>query len=176
MITGEQFAEEARQSKYDRITYDKYDCQGFVELVLKNCGVRTDTGVPFNWKGSNHMWRNALAWKGTVSDCMKYFGRIPVGAWVFMLSDDGGEVARGYHDNEGNAVHVGIYCRPESANSVRDSTKGSKRNGVGYRPLSDFNRVGLPFMVNYNENPSPVITREKALEALELLTNYVKGC
>lgn len=176
MITGEQFAEQAKSSKYDSITYDRYDCQGFVELVLRDCGVRTDKGAVYNWRGSNHMWRNALAWKGTLADCQKHFGKIPVGAWVFMLDHDGGEVARGYHDDEGNAVHVGIYCRPESANSVRDSTKGTKRNGVGYRPLSDFNRVGLPFMVNYNENPSPVTTKDKALEALELLTNYVKGC
>lgn len=175
MITGEQLALQAVSSKYDSITYDKYDCQAFVELVLRDCGVRTDTGAVYNWKGSNHMWRTALAWKGTIEDCKRYFGRIPVGSWVFMLSDDGGEVSRGYHDDEGNAVHVGIYCKPDSKNSVRDSTKGSKRNGVGYRPLSDFNRVGLPFMVNYNAVPTSVITKEEALQALEILTKYMKG-
>ena len=122
------------------------------------------------------MWRNALMWKGTVDECRKCFGKIPVGAWVFMLSYDGGEVARGYHDNEGNAVHVGIYCRPESSQPVRDSTKGSKRKGVGYRTLSDFNMVGLPFMVNYDQKQTTVTTKAEALEALEVLTKYVKGC
>ena len=108
MLTGDRFAQQAQADKYTGIKYDKYDCQAFVELVLRDCGVRKPDGSIYNWKGSNDIWRNALAWKGTISECMHKYGNIPAGAWVFMVAHDGGEVKRGYHDNEGNASHVGI--------------------------------------------------------------------
>lgn len=171
MITGKQYAEQAQSSKYDKLKYSQYDCQAFVEKVLNDC-----TGKSYNWKGSNDMWRNALSWKGTVGECIQIYGEIPVGAWVFMHSYDGGEVARGYHDNQGNASHVGIYCRPNETLSVRDSTKGTNRDGVGYRKLSDFNMVGLPKVIEYGTDPTPIITgKEEALKALEVLTKFVKG-
>lgn len=181
MITGKQFAQQANADKYRTIKYSQYDCQAFVELVLRDCGVRNSSGGIYNWKGSNEMWRHALSWKGTIAECRQTFGSIPDGAWVFMVAHDGGEVIRGYHDNEGNASHVGIYCKPEDRNSVRDSTKGKNRDGVGYRPLSDFTHIGLPSMISYGNEPTPVpepttkVTKAQALEALETLTKYVKG-
>ena len=66
-------------------------------------------GVRHDWKGSNDMWRNALSWKGTPDECIKKFGCIPSGAWLFTLKQDGGEIKRGYKDGLGNAAHVGIY-------------------------------------------------------------------
>ena len=179
MLTGQEFSVQALSSKYDNLKYGQYDCQAFVELVLKDCGVRNSNGVPYNWKGSNDMWRHALSWKGTLAECRNLYGRIPDGAWVFMVKHDGGEIPRGYHDDEGNASHVGIYCRPENTKSVRDSTKGTGRDGVGFRSVNDFTHVGLPKMISYGQEPAPVpqnsITKEKALEALETLTKYVKG-
>ena len=181
MLTGKQFAEQAVSAKYNNIKYSQYDCQAFVELVLRDCGVRTSSGAVYNWKGSNDMWRHALAWKGTIADCRKTFGDIPLGAWVFMVAHDGKEVLRGYHDNEGNASHVGIYCRPENKNSVRDSTKGSNRDGTGYRPLTDFTHIGLPTVISYGNEPVPEpvpdnpVSRDEALKALEILTKFVKG-
>lgn len=171
MITGKQYAEQALSSKYDKLKYFQYDCQAFVEKVLNDC-----TGKNYNWKGSNDMWRNALSWKGTIGECIQIYGEIPVGAWVFMHSYDGGEVARGYHDSEGNASHVGIYCRPDSNTPVRDSTKGTNRDGVGYRKLSDFNKVGLPKVIEYGATITPyIISKDEALKALEVLTKFVKG-
>lgn len=171
MITGKQYAEQAQSSKYDKLKYSQYDCQAFAEKVLNDL-----TGKNYNWRGSNDMWRNALSWKGTIEECKTLFGEIPVGCWVFMHSFDGGEVARGYHDNEGNASHVGIYCRPDAAQQVRDSTKGTGRDGVGYRKLSDFNMIGLPKVISYGTDPAPVVPgKAEALKALEILTNFMKG-
>lgn len=171
MVTGSQYAEQAQSSKYDKLKYSQVDCQTFVEKVLNDC-----TGKTYNWKGSNDMWRNALAWKGTLEQCRKLYGSIPAGAWVFMHSYDGGEIARGYHDDQGNASHVGIYCRPDETLSVRDSTKGTGRDGVGYRKLKDFNMVGLPKVISYGTTITPyIISKDEALKALEVLTNYVKG-
>ena len=93
------------------------------------------------------MWRNALSWKGTIADCKAKYGTIPEGAWVFIVKYDGGEKEKGYNDGEGNAKHVGIYV---GENLTRDSTRNTQgRDGVGYRPLSDWNMVGLCKYLDY---------------------------
>ena len=181
MVDGYDFAKQAKSTKYDGLSYEKADCQKFVETVLIDCGVRKDNGQPYDWKGSNSMWRNALAWKGTIDECIHQYGQIPVGAWVFIVKNDGGEKERGYNDNEGNATHVGIYVGGEIFNrEVRDSTQTRTRDGVGYRPLGGFNRVGLPKMITYiqNDNIPDVtdkVTKQMALDALATLTKYIKG-
>ena len=95
MITGMEFARQAMSSQYTGIPYNKLDCQAYVEEVLKDCGVRNTNGKPYNWKGSNSMWRNGLKWKGTIQDCLDTFGKIPVGAWVFIIKNDGGKAGGG---------------------------------------------------------------------------------
>lgn len=148
MITADKFAEQARSDKYNKITYDRLDCQAFVEKVLYDAGCRKADGSAYNWRGSNSMWRNALSWKGTKEECIQKYGSIPSGAWVFMLKFDGGEKEKGYNDNQGNATHVGIYVGDDL---TRDSTRNtSGRDGVGYRPLKDWNRVGLCKYLDYN--------------------------
>ena len=96
-VSNTQFAEQARSSKYDGVPYTKLDCQGFVEEVLKDCGVRKADGTPYNWRGSNSMWRNALLWRGTIAECLHRYGEIPLGAWVFIIKNDGGEKEKGYN-------------------------------------------------------------------------------
>ena len=186
-VEGTSFATQAQSDRYTGVPYSKLDCQAFVEEVLKDCGVRKPDGTVYNWKGSNSMWRNALRWKGTIAECKRLFNGIPLGAWVFIVKNDGGEIDRGYHDNEGNATHVGIYCR-NGSEPVRDSTKTTKRDGVGYRSLDSFTHVGLPSMITYsgNTNRTEAIkaisiirdtdsTDEDCLKALETLTKYMKG-
>ena len=82
------FAAAAYSYKDSHIPYSKLDCQAFVERVLHDCG------VDYNWRGSNHMWRDALSWKGTISECMQKFGEVPSGAWLFTVKHDGGEIKR----------------------------------------------------------------------------------
>ena len=177
MYTGKQYAAEAEKAKYDKLKYSQYDCQAFCELVLKNLGVRQSNGRVYDWRGSNDMWRNAVSWRGTVDDAIKKFGCVPVGAWAFMVSDDGGEVARGYHDDMGNAAHVAIIV---NQTRVRDSTKGTGRDGVAYRKLSDFNMVGLPKMLDFENRTNNIIEidREdltKVIESLEKTIKDLKG-
>ena len=186
MITADAFATQACSDAYNGITYEQLDCQAFVERVLKDCGVRNARDKPYDWKGSNDMWRNALFWKGTIDECRRMFGCIPLGAWVFIVKHDGGEVARGYHDQEGNATHVGIYCRGGDT-PVRDSTRSSARNGVGYRSLSDFTNVGLPKMLGFSslsfdapENPAELVSNidhylETARSMLSELKRMIGG-
>lgn len=151
--TGKQYADLAKDKKYDKLKYADADCQAFCELVLKDLGVRDSSGKAYNWKGSNDMARNAVSWLGTKEECIAAFGDIPPGSWAFIWENKTGkEKDRGYYDGKGNFSHVGIYI---GNNVVRDSTryKGSDgkyiRDGVADRALSAFNRIGLPKMLDF---------------------------
>lgn len=142
MIKAAAFADQARNGGYIGIPYKTLDCQGFVERVLRDCG------YSYNWRGSNHMWRDALTWRGTREEYKQAYDHdIVPGVWVFGWRDDGGEKARGYRDSEGNAYHVGIYI---GNGEVIHSTYG----GVQIWPMDDkrFNRVGLAKVVDYSED------------------------
>ena len=148
MKTGTDFAECALLPKWDKYTYDRLDCQGFVEAVLKEIGIRKPDGSVYDWRGSNSMYRNYYSWRGTIDECKQKFGQIPVGAFVYIWKETG-EQAVGYHDGIGNCTHVGIYCGNDV---VRDSTRNtSGRNGVGTRSLKGFNRVTLFSGLDYNK-------------------------
>ena len=185
MVTGKEFATQACSQKYDNIPYSKMDCQAFVEQVLKDLGVRKPGGNIYNWKGSNSMFRNHIRWRGTIEECKKKFGCIPQGAFLFLVKHDGGEVERGYHDELGNASHVGLYVGT-SPLPVMDS---QPTGGVQYRKLSIFTHVGLMDMIDYYNEPEPAprteldavriirnadSTDEEVLEALKTLTKYLK--
>ena len=139
MKTGIDFAECALSEKWNKYKYSTLDCQGFVEAVLKEIGVRKPNGKPYDWRGSNSMYRNYYSWRGTIEECKHKFGDIPIGAFVYIW-DPTGEQEVGYTDGLGNAKHVGIYC---GNNVIRDSTRSNTRDGVGTRTLKGFNRVTL---------------------------------
>ena len=100
MKTGLDFAENALLPKWDKYRYDQLDCQGFVEAVLKDIGIRKSDGSVYNWRGSNAMYRNFYSWRGTVEECKKKFGSIPVGAFVYVWKPDGADEV-GYTDDLG---------------------------------------------------------------------------
>ena len=69
--TSVQFAECALLPKWEKYKYDQMDCQGFVEAVLKDIGVRKENGKPYDWRGSNSMYRNYYSWRGTVNEAVR---------------------------------------------------------------------------------------------------------
>ena len=187
--TGHDVAMQALTGNYIGQPYSRYDCQGFVEQVLTDLGVRKPDGTPYNWKGSNSMFRNHIRWRGTIEECKKKFGNIPQGAFVFLVKHDGEEQQKGYHDDLGNASHVGLYIGT-SPNSCIDS---QPTEGVQMRKLSIFTHVGLMDMIDYSTSPEPssdpdrkeamrsigIIrnnssTDAECLDALETLTKYLK--
>ena len=147
--TGKQYAAEAKKEIYDKVKYSQYDCQGFVEKVLANIGIRKETGLPYDWRGSNHIARVACSWIGTKEEAIKKFGEIPIGAWAFIWDDKGGEKARGYIDGLGDYKHIGIYV---GDNIVRDSTKTSRRDGVGNSDISRYNKIGLCMYLDFDHS------------------------
>ena len=167
MISAAKFAECALLPKWEKYTYDKLDCQAFVEAVLKDIGVRKPNGSVFDWRGS-------------VDECKQKFGCIPVGSFLYKW-DPTGEQERGYHDGLGNAKHVGIYCGQDI---VRDSTRyknssGSYvRNGPGTCSLKGWNRVTLfeylDYSVTNSYNPS-VETVMAVIDGIRNQLNELEG-
>ena len=88
--------------KYLGTKYREMDCQAFVEKALG------DVGLYRNLSGSN-AWYREMSWTGTPEECRRRFGKIPVGAFLFILKDDGGEPRKYQSDGIGNASHIGIY-------------------------------------------------------------------
>lgn len=169
MATGAELAKVAQEQLGKGYTYEDMDCQGFVEFCLRKLGIRK------NWKGSNHMWREALSWKGTVSECIARYGSVPAGAWLFTIKQDGGEKARGYNDAEGNAAHVGIYTGMGKG-SVHSSTGGVQE---GDFPAKRWTHVGLPSCLDYGTSapPSDHMSRIRAglLELLDIVESAING-
>ena len=176
MITGKELADCALLSKWDKYTYDKLDCQAFVEEVIKSLGITKPDGSFYNWRGSNSMYRNFYSWRGSVDECIAKFGEIPVGAFVYIWQETGADLV-GYYDDLGNCKHVGIYCGNDI---VRDSTRSTKtgRNGVGTRSLKGFNKVSLFSAIDYfgtKSYNSNVDIINDIIIATENYLKYVRG-
>lgn len=180
MYTGKQYAELAKNSKYDKLAYAQYDCQAFCELVLRDLGVRQANGQPYNWKGSNDMYRHAVSWVGTIAECRQKFGDIPLGSWAFMWDTTGNERQRGYYDGLGNASHIGIYIGNDT---VRDSTKIKNaagniiRDGVGTRPLKQFQKIGIPKVLDFDNTISKLkveVDRDELVKVYNDLSASIK--
>lgn len=167
MITGEQFAEQAIKGNYIGIPYDKLDCQGFVERVLKDCGVRKSNGTVYDWRGSNSMYRNYISWRGTIAEAEKKFGIIPQGALLFTVAFDGGEKEKGYNDDLGNAKHVGIYLGPPHG-SIHSTTGGVQYSKF---PVKRWTHCGLLSMIDYTGRNHNNINKED----IYLLIDKLKG-
>ena len=187
--TGADVAMQALTGDYIGTPYSELDCQGFVEQVLKDLGVRKPDGTPYNWRGSNSMFRNFILWRGTKADCIRAFGYIPKGAFVFIVKNDGGEKEKGYDDDLGNVSHVGIYTGQNPKPCIDSQPTG----GVQNRSLDIFTHVGLMSMVDYDTYSEPESIPEKndalkairiirddtssdmeTLDALKTLTKYLK--
>ncbi len=138
------------------MTLSGMDCQGLCEYLLIQCGVpRREC----NLAGSNAHYR-ACTWTGTPEECKKRFGRIPAGAWLFLLKQDGGEPAKYRPDGVGNASHMGVYLGEGQGVLQASASRGgvvttsfNGRTGNG-----GWNRVGLCQWVNYDleaDDPQP---------------------
>lgn len=171
MITGERLASQAVQGGYIGIPYSQLDCQGFVEKVLADCGVRKPDGSIYNWRGSNSMYRNFYQWRGSIDECKKAFSILPQGCFVFKMRDDDGERQHGYNDGLGNFYHVGIYIGDKDR-AVIHSTTG----GVQYaKTLSGWNYVTLPSMIDYTaQNIENIGVQSKMIFMIEEIKKLCK--
>ena len=144
-----------RQTAKDRMipyvlggmTLSGMDCQGLCEYLLIRCGIPRKE---CNLAGSNAHYR-ACVWTGTPEDCRQRFGRIPAGAWLFILRSDGREPEKYHGDGVGNASHMGVYLGPGDGALQAAASRGRVDVGDfnGNSGSGGWNRVGLCKWVNY---------------------------
>lgn len=129
---------------YIGVQYERMDCQAFVETCLKACG------ISLNLPGSN-AWYRRMTWTGTPAECKELFGKIPVGAFLFILKQDGGEPEKYKGDGIGNASHIGIKTgRGQGAINSSKSRGGVCESKFADKAISGgWNRIGLWTEVDY---------------------------
>ena len=128
-------------------SYDEMDCQEFIERCLEAIGIRKDL------KGSNAWWRE-MTWTGTPEECVRIFGSVPKGAFLYILKDDGGEKKRGYHDGKGNASHIGIKTGRGKGAIHSSASRGCVAESEFHdKTIRDggWNRVGLWAQLDYGK-------------------------
>lgn len=146
MIDGKRLADVG--FNYLGVPYSEMDCQAFVEQCLKDCGLNK------NLAGSN-AWYREVRNNGrilTPEECVKEFGAVPKGAFLFILKNDGREPEKYKPDGLGNASHIGICTGDRGEGAINSSSsrgcvcesrfKGKSING-------GWNRVGLWNLVDY---------------------------
>ena len=118
--------------------YSEMDCQAFVEQCLADCGMR------LNLPGSN-AWYRRMDWTGTPEECKTQFGQIPVGAFLFILEQDGGEPEKYRGDGIGNAKHIGIYTGERTGAIHSSASRGcvTESRFTGKSIRGGWNRIGL---------------------------------
>lgn len=154
-VKADAYVDRALTGGYLGTPYKQLDCQAFVEQVLKDCNALSK-----NWRGSNQMWREA------VYDRSDDMAAILPGEWLFKVSHDGGEIPRGYHDEMGNAYHVGIYC---GNGDVIHSTTG----GVQMGTISGWTHHAKCVDVDYGEESSADL-RLEIVDLLERLADAIR--
>lgn len=173
MVTGEQFAKQAIDGGYIGIPYSTLDCQGFVERVLSDCGIRKPNGTVYDWRGSNSMYRNYQQWRGSIKDAENAFGSLPVGCLVYTRKTDGGEKEKGYNDGLGNFVHVGIYLG-EPRGVIHSTTGGVQ---WGKYPDKRWNYCSLLTMLDYgckNEDNETINDIYKQIDIIQSALNNIE--
>lgn len=184
--TGEDLAKAIRDHpEILGIPHSKLDCQAAVEKALSL------VGVVVNYRGSNHMWRDMVTNRMSISEAGSQIGELLPGMICFTLKHDGSEVRRGYHDSMGAAVHVGIIL--DNTNCFQSGIRGTEIIPISQ---TSFNQVALCKFISYpdiayDEEPddiidtfNPAITLlpeqirqllQEAEDKLYELEDYIKG-
>ena len=144
-------------SKYIGTSYSVYDCQAFVERCLADAGLQIDLA------GSN-AWYREMDWTGTPEECVALFGRVPKGAFLFILEQDGGELPKYKPDGLGNASHIGIATGTGLGAIHSSYTRYSVQESyfAGESINGGWNRVGLWHRVDYGTAVNLFLTGKQA--------------
>jgi cell wall-associated NlpC family hydrolase len=158
MLTASKVVQQALNGNYIGLPYSRLDCQGLIKRIL------ADAGEAHSARGSNYMWRYWLSAWGTKSGML-----IEPGMLVFTIKNDGGEVARGYRDNRGNAAHVGLVV---AENKVIHSSKG----GVQWAAVDDkrWTHAGKMSFVDYSTQVESGFDDKALIESLKDIINKLE--
>lgn len=128
--------------------YKQMDCQAFVEWCLSRCGLKKDLA------GSNAWYREVMKNGAILSpeECMKQLGKVPAGAFLFILNQDGKEPKKYRKDGLGNASHIGIATGRGEGAIHSSASRGcvAESSFRGKTISGGWNRVGLWNRVSYD--------------------------
>ena len=155
MINGKALAEAG--FTYLGVPYSRMDCQAFAEQCLRDCGLE------INLAGSNawfrEVYRNGVIL--TPEECVKRYGSVPPGAFLFILKTDGGEPEKYRADGLGDASHIGIVTGKGEGAIHSSASRGCVAESV-FRgrtiPNGGWNRVGLWNRVDYGVDIMPAVS------------------
>lgn len=139
------------------IPHSTLDCQAAVEKALSLVGVKV------NFRGSNDMWRNMVDGRYSITEYREAYGELTPGLICFTLKNDGSEVRRGYHDDMGAAVHVGIILDDKTC--FQSASRGTEIIEIN---RTTFNRVGRCKYIDYDTDIKTSLI-EKINRILDLL-------
>lgn len=122
------------------IPHSKLDCQAAVEKALSL------VGVTVNYRGSNHMWRDMVYDRISIDQFRTRYGELTPGLICFTLKHDGSEVKRGYHDDMGAAVHVGIIL--DNQTCFQSASRGTEIIDIS---RTTFNQVARCKYISYDD-------------------------
>ena len=122
-------------------SYKEMDCQAFVEWCLMQCGLKMDLA------GSNAWYREVLrsGWVGSPEECVKKFGKVPAGAFLFIWKNDRKEPEKYRKDGLGNASHIGLVTGKGEGAIHSSSSRGcvAESKFAGKTIRGGWNKVGL---------------------------------
>jgi hypothetical protein len=144
-------------ARYLGVPYSRMDCQAFAEQCLRDCGLE------INLAGSNawfrEVYRNGVIL--TPEECVKRYGSVPPGAFLFILKRDGGEPEKYRADGLGNASHIGIATGKGEGAIHSSASRGyvAESRFAGKTILNGgWNRVGLWNRVDYGVDIMPAVS------------------
>ena len=146
MIDGKKLAEAG--FRYLGVPYARMDCQAFAEQCLRDCGLEKNLAGSNAWY--REVWKNGAVM--TPEECVRELGKVPAGAFLFILQQDGGEPAKYKPDGLGNASHIGI-CTGRGEGAIHSSaSRGcvAESRFKGKSISGGWNRVGLWNEVSYD--------------------------
>ena len=157
-VTGDMIAERAYAFRDSKIPYSQWDCQAFVEEVMRTVGMYK------NYRGSNHMYREM------VYDIRPCAGITPEkGELLFTVKHDGKEPAT-YKDGI-NAAHVGIYTG-YGKGAMHSSANGVEQTAY---PASRWTHCAKIIGVGYGtDTAGSENTKQTAEEALALIESIIR--
>ncbi len=144
-VSAEEFSKVG--DKYIGTSYAVYDCQAFVERMLADVGINRDLA------GSN-AWYRQMTWRGTPEQCIAKFGRIPTGAFLFIVVHDGKEPSH-YADSLGNANHIGVVTHRNQGAIHSSQSRGGVYTSYfadATIPNGGWNMIGLWNVLDYGDD------------------------
>ena len=144
--------------------YSEMDCQAFVEWCLRQCGCNKDLA------GSN-AWYREVAKNGVVmtpEECVSSLGEVPIGAFLFIVSQDGKEPDKYKPDGMGNASHIGLCTGNKGKGAIHSSASrgcvaesefhGKTIKNGGWNMVGLWNQVEYDYSGGDTPEPTPGLT------------------